>query len=186
MGAGPSWPRMSASSRSNFDVVIAGFGPVGAVCANLLGQAGIKTLVVERAEAVYDKPRAFALDHEIMRVFQNLGLAAAIAPHTAPFTPSEYYGVEGQLIKRLGSLPPPWPLGWPPSMVFSQPPVEEALRAKARAHPSVEVLLGCEFIDLEQKAEEIAVKIRDDRGKQKEIFTRYLVGCDGASSTVRR
>src|SRR3954466_5465637 len=95
MGAGRNWPRMSASSLNNFDVVIAGFGPVGAVCANLLGQAGIKTLVVERAGAVYDKPRAFALDHEIMRVFQNLGLAAAIAPHTAPFTPSEYYGVEG-------------------------------------------------------------------------------------------
>ena len=33
-------------------------------------------------------------------------IAEAVAPHTAPFTPSEYYGAKGQLIKRLGALPP--------------------------------------------------------------------------------
>jgi hypothetical protein len=48
---------------------------------------------------VYEIPRAIALDHEIMRVFQQLGLADAVAPHCEPFTPSEYYGVDGQLIR---------------------------------------------------------------------------------------
>ena len=125
-----------------FDVVVVGFGPSGAVCANLLGSRGIRTLVVDRLRTVYDKPRAFALDHEIMRVFQDLGLAEAVAPHVAPFTPSEYYGVTGQLIKRLGSVPPPHPLGWPPNMVFTQPPVEAALRERASEHPTVEVVAG--------------------------------------------
>ena len=95
--------------------------------------SALKTIAIEREQAVYDKPRAFALDHEIMRVFEDLGIADAVAPHTAPFTPSEYYGVDGQLIKRLGALPPPWPLGWPPSMVFNQPAVDALLRDRAAA-----------------------------------------------------
>src|SRR5919106_946560 len=115
---GPRAPRCSA-------------GPAGAACAALLGSLGVKTVAIERSREVYDKPRAFALDHEIMRVFEDIGIAQAVAPHTAPFTPSEYYGADGQLIKRLGALAPPWPLGWPPSMVFEQPAVEALLRKKA-------------------------------------------------------
>ncbi len=150
------------------DVAVVGFGPTGAVLAGLLGQAGIRTVVFERAAAVYDKPRAFALDHEAMRVLQNLGLADAVAPHTAPFTPSEYYGVHGQLIKRLGSVPPPWPLGWPPSMVFDQPAVEAALRNRVSSFQSVQIKLGEEVIDVEK------------------IDSKFIVGCDGASSMVRQ
>ena len=122
---------MLRQMNDSFDVAVVGLGPAGAACAALLGSLGVKTLAIERSRAVYDKPRAFALDHEIMRVFEDLGIAEAVAPHTAPFTPSEYYGAEGQLIKRLGALPPPWPLGWPPSMVFEQPAVEALLRKRA-------------------------------------------------------
>src|SRR4029079_19184720 len=109
------------TARKSFDVVIIGFGPAGATCANLLGSCGVRTLAIDRSRDIYAKPRAFALDHEIMRVFQNLGLAEAILPQHATVTPSEYYGKSGQLIKRLGSISPPYPLGWPPNLVFNQP-----------------------------------------------------------------
>ena len=156
------------------------------MCSALLGGYGIRTLAIDRARTVYEKPRAFALDHEIMRVFQDLGSAAAVAPHTAPFTPSEYYGVNGQLIKRLGSVPPPYPLGWPPNMVFTQPPVEAALRAHAGRYESVEVRLGTELIDLRQEEDRVVLSLQDDAGRKSEVSARYLVGCDGASSTVRQ
>jgi 3-(3-hydroxy-phenyl)propionate hydroxylase len=169
----------------SFDVAVAGFGPTGAVLASLLGQAGLRTLVVDRSREVYDKPRAFALDHEIMRVFQGLGIADAVAAHTAPFTPSEYYGADGRLIKRLGSVPPPWPQGWPPNLVFSQPPVEKILRERAAKHPSVTVSLGEELVSLEASADEIALRIRGHGGRERQAHAAYVVGCDGASSTVR-
>ena len=93
--------------NDSFDVAVVGHGPTRAVCTPRLGTHGHKVVANEREQALYDKPRAFALDHEVMRVFEDLGIADAVAPHTAPFTPSEYYGVDGQLIKRLGALPPP-------------------------------------------------------------------------------
>jgi len=167
------------------DVAVIGFGPAGATCANLLGKLGVRTLVVDKSRTVYDMPRAFAIDHEIMRVFQDIGLADAIARHTRPFTPSEYYGVEGQLIKRLGSVPPPYPLGWPPNLVFSQPPVEAALRAHAATWPSVTVALGDELVGLAQARDHVTLELRGDNGRMRTVEARYVVGCDGAWSTVR-
>ena len=43
------------------DVAIVGYGPVGATLANLLGQSGISTLVLEREEAAYGGTSAAAL-----------------------------------------------------------------------------------------------------------------------------
>ena len=164
-----------------FDVAVAGFGPTGAVLAALLGQAGVRTLVVEKSTSIYDKPRAFAFDHEIMRVFQNIGVAQAVLAHTAPFTPSEYYGASGQLIKRLGSVPPPYPLGWAPNYVFNQPAVEKILRERAASFPSVKVQLGSELRGF-SVSDAVELQFADGKGAS----CKYLVGCDGAASTVRQ
>jgi 3-(3-hydroxy-phenyl)propionate hydroxylase len=170
---------------AGWDVVVVGFGPSGAVAAALLGQAGIRTLVVDRADQVYPKPRAIALDHEIMRVFQNLGLADTIAPFCEPFTPSEYYGVDGQLIKRLATVEPPYPLGHTPSMVFTQPPVEAVLRAHVQGLPTVDVVLGQSFIGVEQDRDGATVHLVDAEGRGAAVNARFVIGCDGASSAVR-
>ena len=169
----------------DYDVAIAGCGPAGAAAACLLGALGLRTLIVDRATGVYDKPRAFALDHEIMRVFQNLGLADAIKPHLAPFTASEHYGVDGQLIRRLTMIDPPYPQGWTPSMVFRQPPLEAALRDKVRATPGVEMSLGEDLVSFTQDQDKVILSLKcGDIARS--VTAKYLIGCDGASSTVRR
>ena len=168
-----------------FDVAVVGFGPTGAVAAGLLGGYGLSTFVCDRAREVYDKPRAIALDHEIMRVFQQLGVAEAIAPFTEPFTDSCHYGVDGGLIRRMSTVPPPYPLGWHPSLVFSQPPVEAILREHAQNLPGVEVALGTTLTGYAQDADGVTLHLQDDAGATRTVRARYLVGCDGASSTVR-
>jgi len=104
----------------DYDIAIVGFGPSGALAASLLGAQGLRTFVCDRLHDVYDKPRAIALDHEITRLFQQLGVAEAIAPFCEPFTDSVHYGVDGQEIRRMSTVPPPWPLAHEPSIVFTQ------------------------------------------------------------------
>jgi len=164
-----------------FDVAIVGFGPSGAVAAALLGQAGHSVFVCDQNAEVYARPRAIALDHEILRVFQRLGLVDAIAPFIEPFTDSFFYGVDGRLIRRMTMVAPPYPQGWTPSVVFSQPPVEHALREAVRSLANVTVELGVAVAGLSQNEDCATLRFADGR----RVEARYVIGCDGASSSVR-
>ena len=168
-----------------YDVAIVGFGPSGAVAAALLGQAGFKVFVADRAHEVYDRPRAIALDHEVLRAFQQLGVVEQIEPFIEPFTDSCYYGVDGELIRRMTMVAPPYPQGYTPSVVFTQPPVEEALRRAVAARPSVIVNTGLTVFNLQQSDEQVVLHCRAEDGSESQVRARYAIGCDGASSTVR-
>ena len=166
--------------------IVVGFGPCGAVAAAMLGQAGFETLAIDRAREVYDKPRAIALDHEILRLFDGMGVADAVLPHCAPFPASERFGVDGQLIRRIDMVPEPYPMGFVPTMVFSQPPVEAALRAHAAAVPGVTVELGTECVGVAAHGAEAVLRLRDGAGREREVSAPVVLACDGASSFVRR
>ncbi len=184
-----------------YDIAIVGFGPSGAVAAALLGQAGHRVWVCDRDTAVYDKPRAASFDHEVMRIFQQLGIAERVAPFVEPFTDSCHYGVDGQLIRRMTMLPRPHPQAWTPSMVFAQPQVEGVLRDAVLGLPNVQVELGVTVTGLRQSADEVTLSLAQGReaasvggreadhkpteGGAREVRARWVIACDGASSTLR-
>jgi 3-(3-hydroxy-phenyl)propionate hydroxylase len=172
-------------SEIDYDVAIVGFGPSGAVAAGLLGQAGLKVYACEKLPEVYEIPRAIALDHEIMRVFQQLGVVDAIQPFCEPFTPSEYYGVDGQLIRRMTMVEPPYPQGYTPSIVFTQPRVERTLRERIAQMRNVRVELSTELTDIQQDAQGATLKVRTGEGEVRSLRARYVIACDGGSSFVR-
>jgi 3-(3-hydroxy-phenyl)propionate hydroxylase len=167
-----------------YDVAIVGYGPAGQVAAGLLGRRGLRVYACDRLTDVHQIPRAIALDHEIMRVFQQLGVVDAVTPYTEPFSNSEYFGVDGQLIRRMTMLPPPYPQGYVPSIVFTQPPVERALRACVDDMPNVTVALGTECLRLSQDDEQVTLTLQH-QGREHNIRATYAVACDGGSSPVR-
>ncbi|WP_409201898.1 bifunctional 3-(3-hydroxy-phenyl)propionate/3-hydroxycinnamic acid hydroxylase [Rhizobium lentis] len=172
-------------NSNRYDVLVVGFGPAGAVAAGMLGARGHSTLAVDRLSGIYDKPRAIALDHEILRHFDNMGIADEVLPHIAPFTASQHFGAEGQLIRRIDMVPEPYPLGYTPSMVFTQPPVESVLRRHAESFECVKIELGTEMVDLDPQGNEVVATLRDSSGKSQRIAAKYVIGCDGAWSRVR-
>jgi 3-(3-hydroxy-phenyl)propionate hydroxylase len=172
---------------NNFDVIIVGCGPTGATLAGLLGQAGIRVAVFDRLPDLYPLPRAIGLDHETMRIVQELGLGDRMQAHVAPYRPSEYRGMDGELIKRLDTLPEPHPLGWAPNYVFDQPAFERVLRARLAELPSVKVFLEAE---VQSTGQDDAMAWADVRLSGQESATRFsarfLVACDGGASPVRK
>ncbi|HET7885909.1 MAG TPA: bifunctional 3-(3-hydroxy-phenyl)propionate/3-hydroxycinnamic acid hydroxylase [Bradyrhizobium sp.] len=175
-----------AATPNEFQVLVVGFGPSGAVATSLLGDRGIRTLAIDRARSVYDKPRAIAIDHEILRLLDNLGVAERVRPYLAPFPASQHFGAKGQLIRRIDMVGEPYPLGYTPSMVFTQPPVEAELRAHARSYPGVTVRLGTELTGLSQTEDGVTIHLRDDDGAVSTVTADYVIACDGASSSVRQ
>ena len=169
------------AAPTQVDVAIVGCGPCGVVLAALLGQAGLRVHICDRLPDVYEIPRAIALDHEILRVFQQIGVIDAVLPFTEPFTNSEFFGVDGQLIRRMTMVAPPYPQGYTPSVVFSQPPVERALRQRLAQLPTVAAHLGVAMTGFSQDAE--GVHLQYDDGSQ--VQARFAVACDGGASGMR-
>lgn len=169
-----------------WDVLIAGYGPVGATLAILLGKQGMRVLVLEQASDIFDKPRAIGMDHEAMRVMQACGIAEALVEKTRPFRGAQWIGAEGQVIEEIDPHPGPFPLGWAPNFTFIQPQLEALLRERVSHLRNVEVRLGWKLTDVVQNEAGVEVRaIHTASGDAASIEADYLLACDGAGSTVR-
>jgi 3-(3-hydroxy-phenyl)propionate hydroxylase len=175
------------TAMNQVDVIISGLGPTGATLAGLLGQRGLSVAVFDRLPDLFPLPRAAGLDHEVMRIAQELKVAGRVAGHIAPYRASEYRGAQGQLIKRLDSAPPPFRLGWAPNFVFEQPAFEGALRARLAELPSVRVECSAEVITVGQNEAGVWADVRlTGETATSRYHGQYLIGCDGGSSPVRK
>lgn len=164
------------------DVLVVGYGPVGAAIAGLLGRYGIHTLVVDKTVGVFDAPRAIALDNEALRILQMIGVgeddfSRVRIPQVVFRSPrfGEFARLDTDRIVD----------GHPMLVTFFQPELEHALRANAERHPSVEARSGVELVHFTEEADAIAAVLRDADGREATVRARYLVGADGASSSVR-
>ncbi len=169
------------------DVVIIGYGPVGATLANLLGQSGITTLVLEREEAAYHLPRAVHFDDECMRVFGTIGLAEMIETTVHVSPGMRFIDASGQLLLEWPRPAARTPNGWHASYRFHQPDLERILRGALGRFPSVMVRTRIEALAADEDADGVTIRCEDLRtGHLERIRARYVVGCDGARSFIRR
>ena len=164
-----------------YDVAIVGYGPTGATLANLLGQQGLRVVVLERDAVSPPLPRAVHFDGEVMRIFETAGLAPALLPLIRPSGGMRYVNTSGVvMIERKPALGT-GPHGWANNYLFHQPNLERTLRTGAERFPHVEVFLSEEVTAIAQDVEGVQLTT-----KNRTIRARYAVGCDGARSLVRQ
>ena len=178
---------MSNPRPEAVDVCLVGYGPVGATLANLLADCGLSVLVLEREAGIYLLPRALHFDDEVMRLFQTLGLAERILPHTHVSPGMRFVDSGGRLILDWSRPMEIGPLGWNASYRFHQPNLEAQLRTAASNKPNIDVRLRAEVFAIDQGADTVTVRFEEtSSGALREARARYVVGCDGARSLVRR
>jgi 3-(3-hydroxy-phenyl)propionate hydroxylase len=169
------------------EIAIIGCGPVGAMLANLLGLQGIGTLVLEREAAIYDLPRAVHFDDEVMRLLQTVDLAEAMQPLVHASPGMKFVDDTGRLLLDWSRPLELGPQAWHASYRFHQPGLERVLRDGLARFPSVEVRPRSDVFALEQEPDAVVVRYEDLAiGGLTRCRARYVVGCDGARSLVRR
>lgn len=171
----------------HYDVAIVGYGPAGATLAHLLGQCGLKTLVLEREGAHYHLPRAVHFDAEVMRTFQWIGIADQIEPKTALHPGMRFVDADGTVLLDWPRPQGEGPQAWRANFRFHQPDLEEILRDHMGQRPEITVRTRCEVFHIEDQGDQVALRFEDmSRGKVEHVTAKYVVGCDGARSLVRR
>jgi 3-(3-hydroxy-phenyl)propionate hydroxylase len=173
-----------AGLKDDYAVIVVGAGPTGLTLANLLGAYGVDTLLVERNAATVTEPRAVSIDDESLRTMQCAGLAEVVLSTLVPGYGSRYYTPSRRVFLRVEPLGQPY--GFPRRNAFRQPTLEGQLRAGLARYDSVTARFSWKFLGLEQTAEKVRVRLEaGEGGAIQELECDYLVGCDGASSTVR-
>lgn len=171
------------------DVAIVGYGPTGEVLAALLGARGWRVDVFERARDVVHQPRAVHFDAEVMRIFQQLGVADAIQPAIARVQGMDLLNAAGDVIFRFTAKPDDGPLGWPEGFMFFQPELERALRSAVSRCPSVTAHLGRDVLRVANEAggsgATLDVRDVDGAAPARTVRARFAVGCCGARSITR-
>lgn len=171
-----------------FDVVIVGYGPVGAAAAGMLGLRGWSVAVVDRMKDVYPLPRAVNFDGEIMRLFQELGLAEELSEQTEQGLGAEFLDAKGNRIEGF-DIPKgaTGAHGWLDGNFFHQPGFERALRRKAESFPRVSVFLGHEAGTPDLSADGVSLEISPvEGGEGRTLSGDYLLAADGAASPIRK
>ncbi|SHJ80648.1 2-polyprenyl-6-methoxyphenol hydroxylase [Bradyrhizobium lablabi] len=185
------------------DVVIVGAGPVGLTLAIDLAWRGIDVTVVEtRARAEPPEPKCNHVAARTMEIFRRLGLAEKVRnaglPADYPHDISYRTTFTGQELTRI-KIPcrrdrftvkdgpdGDWPTPEPPHRI-NQIFLEPILFEHAAAQPRITIINRTSAEDVVVEDHSAHLCLRDlDSGTERRLSCRFLIGCDGARSVVRK
>jgi len=174
-------------AERDFDVVVAGFGPVGATVTALLANAGLSVLAVDRDLQPYPLPRAAATDDDAIRVWQTIdGLDRRLTGEMICEPQVSYRTAGGREFARVLELAKT-ASGHPGLAIFYQPGLEDEIGRTAVEPESAELRRGVEMTGFVEREDGVEVSVRNLASDEAQVVTAgWLLGCDGASSSVRR
>jgi putative polyketide hydroxylase len=174
-------------------VLIVGAGPAGLVAATTLARQGIAVLLVERRTGPSPIPRATGISTRSMELFRSWGLeervrAAEMDVTTMGWVCANLAKPDGMAVslgfpsrEEARAASPTGPAAVP------QDHLEPVLLDHLGTYPHVDVRFGVELVALEQDRDGVTVTLRDHRtNRHTTVRSAYVVGADGAHSTVRR
>jgi 2-polyprenyl-6-methoxyphenol hydroxylase-like FAD-dependent oxidoreductase len=166
------------------DVLVVGAGPTGLTLAAQLHEYGVRFRLVDRVPGPARESRALAMQARTLELMRTLGLHRALLDRGRS-------AVVLQL--HAGSRTVDVPLfdhgvkdtEFPFLLFVSQAETEQVLNEHLAAR-GVTVERGRELTGWTEEADGLTCTVQDGDGTVHSVRTRYLVGCDGAHSTVRQ
>lgn len=174
-------------------VVIAGGGLVGMASAAFLARHGVAALVVERMRGESRLPRAAHFHLRTLELLRSIGVEGDVKRQSElEFVPEgAIVSMDSLAGRKLADIVPSLNVGVDETLspcrrlFVTQPGLEAILRRRATA-AGARVMEGSEVAAVEQDDDGVTVVVRDvDSSAEQRLRTSYLVGADGAHSTVR-
>ena len=183
------------------EVLIVGGGPTGLTLAIDLGKRGVRCTLIEQKARPAFLPKMERINARTMEIYRRMGLAQQIrAAGLRADCPMDVYIVLALNEPALLHLPYPsvaqaqaetrasddGSLPLEPYQLISQYTLEPLLKSIAETIPAVTVRFGCEFLSLQQDRDGVTARVRGSDGREQDLRSAYLVGCDGGTSPVRK
>jgi 2-polyprenyl-6-methoxyphenol hydroxylase-like FAD-dependent oxidoreductase len=183
------------------EVLIVGAGPIGLTLAIDLGKRGVRCTLIEQKARPAFLPKMERINARTMEIYRRMGLAQQIrAAGLRADCPMDVYIVLALNEPALLHLPYPsvaqaqaetrasddGSLPLEPYQLISQYTLEPLLKSIAETIPAVTVRFGCEFLSLQQDSDGVTARVRGSDGREQDLRSAYLVGCDGGTSPVRK
>lgn len=179
--------------QTDFDVAVVGYGPSGLVMAAALGKLGHRVGVFERWPNLYGLPRLTHIDGETARIIQNVADVSTALRNAKPVDSYEWAGADGEHLITVD-----WSgesAGYPAHISIYQPEIEDALDVSAKSYPNVEVNQGWMLTHISNEQNHVVLRVREwsrnrdaqwaSQATERTVTARYIVGADGANSSVR-
>ena len=165
-------------------MIIAGGGPVGLIIALMLGRAGISVTLFDQGDIVHSQPRAATIHPASLDILDDLGVYVLIEPQGIVCPIVNYY--DGKL--KLASFDHavlkdetrhPWVLQ------CEQDKLSRTLFAMGKANSNIAFRTATKVVGCSQRDDAVEVLVEAADGRQERHHALYLVGADGARSTIR-
>jgi 2-polyprenyl-6-methoxyphenol hydroxylase-like FAD-dependent oxidoreductase len=165
------------------DALIIGAGPTGLTLAAQLHALGVSARIVDRQQDRAHESRALAIQPRTLEVLRGLGISQTLVERGNPAVQLRLHlrrRVVGLRLFDVGVDDTAYPF----LLFLSQSETEAALTEHLAAR-GVRVERGVELVAFAPADRGITCTLRHAGGRVESVHARYLVGCDGARSTVR-
>lgn len=165
------------------DVVVVGAGPTGLTLAAQLQQFGVNVRLIDRQFDRAHESRALVMQPRTLEVLGGLGVGQTLIERGHDAVQLHLHFGKREIALRLfetGLEDTAYPF-----LLFIAQAETEAVLTEYLAAQHVQVERGGELLGFTTGDDAVTCTLRDQHGREEQVHARYLIGCDGARSTVR-